>query len=104
MATLTIKDTDHTTSDPDEIRAFLDRFGIWYQRFEDLEELPEGATDEEILAAYEAPIQAQKESGGYVTADVINIVPTIPNLDVMLAKFEREHWHEEDEVRFIVKG
>jgi 1,2-dihydroxy-3-keto-5-methylthiopentene dioxygenase len=28
----------------------------------------------------------------------------MPNLDVMLNKFNREHWHEEDEIRFIVKG
>ena len=27
-----------------------------------------------------------------------------PNLDAMLAKFSREHWHDEDEVRFIVEG
>ena len=104
MATLTIKDSNHTTSDPAEIVEFLDQFGIWYQRFEDLEQVPDGASDDAILAAYDAPIQAQMESGGYVTADVINIVPTIPNLDAMLAKFEKEHWHDEDEVRFIVKG
>src|SRR5205809_519963 len=27
---------------------------------------------------------------------------TTPNLDVMLAKFTREHWHDEDEMRVIV--
>ena len=27
-----------------------------------------------------------------------------PNLDVMLAKFNKEHWHDEDEVRFIIEG
>ena len=27
-----------------------------------------------------------------------------PNLDTMLAKFSVEHWHDEDEVRFIVRG
>jgi 1,2-dihydroxy-3-keto-5-methylthiopentene dioxygenase len=35
---------------------------------------------------------------------VINIVPTTPGLDEMLGKFSKEHWHDEDEVRFIVKG
>jgi len=37
-------------------------------------------------------------------ADVINIVPETPNLEPMLQKFRPEHWHDEDEVRFIVKG
>ena len=105
MATLNIKDNnDRTTSDPAEISAFLEPLGIWYRRFDGLADVSEDASDEEILAAYDEPIQEQKASGGYVTADVINIVPTIPNLDVLLAKFEREHWHNEDEVRFIVKG
>jgi enolase-phosphatase E1 len=39
-----------------------------------------------------------------VTADVIDVRPETPNLDAMLAKFSREHWHDEDEVRFILEG
>ena len=43
-------------------------------------------------------------NGGYVTADVIDVNPTTPGLDEMLAKFDREHWQDEDEVRFIIAG
>jgi 1,2-dihydroxy-3-keto-5-methylthiopentene dioxygenase len=39
-----------------------------------------------------------------VTADVVNVNPQTPGLDAMLAKFSREHWHDEDEVRFIIHG
>jgi 1,2-dihydroxy-3-keto-5-methylthiopentene dioxygenase len=39
-----------------------------------------------------------------VTADVIDVSPSTPGLDAMLAKFNREHWHDEDEVRFIIAG
>ena len=39
-----------------------------------------------------------------MTADVIDVKPETPNLDAMLAKFSREHWHDEDEVRFIIEG
>ena len=104
MATLTIRDEDRTITDVDEIRAFLDGFGIWYRRFEGGDELGPDASNEAILAAYDAPIQALMREGGYVTADVINITPDIPNLEVMLARFDKEHWHDEDEVRFIVGG
>ena len=45
-----------------------------------------------------------KARGGYVTADVIDVTADTPNLDTMLAKFNREHWHDEDEVRFIIAG
>ena len=41
---------------------------------------------------------------GYVTADVIDVKPETANLEAMLAKFSREHWHDEDEVRFIIHG
>ena len=57
-----------------------------------------------MLDAYAQQIDALKARGGYVTADVIDVKPDTPNLDVMLAKFNREHWHDEDEVRFILEG
>lgn len=104
MANVTIPEQDRTLTDVDEIRDFLAEFGIWYRRFEGSDDLSDDATNDEILAAYAEPINQLKAEGGYVTADVINIVPTTPNLETMLAKFDKEHWHDEDEVRFIVKG
>ncbi len=104
MATINIRDEDRVLDEPDAISKFLSPFGIWYRRFEGSDLLDESATHEEILAAYEAPIAELKAEGGYVTADVIDIEPTTPNLDAMLAKFSVEHWHDEDEVRFIVEG
>jgi 1,2-dihydroxy-3-keto-5-methylthiopentene dioxygenase len=56
------------------------------------------------LATYAAEIERLKASAGYLTADVVNLAPTTPNLEIMLDKFNREHWHDEDEVRFIVNG
>lgn len=104
MASITIPSEDRTLDQPREITEFLGRFGIWYRRYEGDVGSLEGCSNEEILAAFAEPIQALKEEGGFVTADVINITPEIPNLDVMLAKFDKEHWHDEDEVRFIVEG
>jgi len=39
-----------------------------------------------------------------VTADVIDVKPDTPGLDTMLAKFNIEHRHDEDEVRYIIAG
>jgi 1,2-dihydroxy-3-keto-5-methylthiopentene dioxygenase len=104
MATVTLRDENRILEDPAEISAFLAPFGIWYRRFEGSDQLPENATDPEILDAYREPIELLKAEGGYVTADVINVKPETPGLDAMLNKFNKEHWHDEDEVRFIVKG
>lgn len=104
MATVTLRDKNRSMTDAEEISAFLAPFGIWYRRFEGTDRLPENPTDEEILAAYAEPIAKLKAEGGYVTADVINVRPETPGLDAMLNRFNREHWHDEDEVRFIVHG
>ena len=104
MATVTLRDENRVLEDPAEISAFLAPFGIWYRRFEGTDQLPENPTDQEILEAYREPIERLKAEGGYVTADVINVKPETPGLDAMLNKFNKEHWHDEDEVRFIVHG
>ncbi|HTQ78954.1 MAG TPA: cupin domain-containing protein, partial [Thermoanaerobaculia bacterium] len=104
MAIVTLRDSNETLKEASEISAFLQPFGIWYRRFEGSDQLPEDANDAEILAAYEEPIAALKAEGGYVTADVINVNPGVPGLDAMLNRFNKEHWHDEDEVRFIVHG
>ena len=62
------------------------------------------ATNEEILDAYAPEIERLKKEGGFLTADVINVNPETPGLDDMLAKFDKEHTHDEDEVRFTVEG
>jgi 1,2-dihydroxy-3-keto-5-methylthiopentene dioxygenase len=86
------------------VRDALAAIGIQFERWEPAHPAAEGAAPEEVLAAYAAEIEALKRSGGYVTADVIDVSPRTPGLEAMLAKFNREHWHDEDEVRFIIKG
>lgn len=104
MARLNIREDQRVLDDAAEIQEFLGRYGIWYRKFEGSDDLPEDADNEMILEAYAGPIEKLKTEGGYVTADVINVKPDTPGLDVMLAKFSAEHWHTEDEVRFIVHG
>ena len=88
----------------DQVTAFLAARGIEYERWTPDHEVPADATAELLLAAYSREIETLKARGGYQTADVIDVHPAVPNLDAMLAKFNREHWHDEDEVRFIVEG
>lgn len=104
MALLTIPKMSQTFSESKEVAAYLAEIGIDYERWDNIAELGPDASDDAILAFYSDEIEALKAKGGYVTADVINIVPTTPGLDAMLDKFNKEHWHDEDEVRFIVKG
>jgi 1,2-dihydroxy-3-keto-5-methylthiopentene dioxygenase len=91
-------------TDRQQVADFLAQHGIDYERWTPEHDVAADAPAETILAAYAPEIDALKARGGYVTADVIDVRPETPNLDMMLAKFSREHWHDEDEVRFIVEG
>ena len=104
MATLRIPDENRTITAPEEVRAYLAGIGIDYERWEPAHEVAAGAPAEEILAAYAPEIERLKKQGGFVTADVIDVHAQTPGLEAMLNKFNSEHWHDEDEVRFIIEG
>jgi 1,2-dihydroxy-3-keto-5-methylthiopentene dioxygenase len=104
MAVVRIPQQARTLISRDEITGHLASIGIDYERWEPKGSVAPTSSPEEILDAYSQEIDRLKERGGYVKVDVITVTPAIPNLDTMLAKFSREHWHDEDEVRFIVQG
>ena len=104
MATINIPDQNKTLTKVDAMRDFLAPFGIWYEKWDVAGRIGSDATNEEILTAYEPEIDRLKQQGGFVTADVINVCGETPNLDEMLNKFNKEHTHSEDEVRFTVSG
>jgi 1,2-dihydroxy-3-keto-5-methylthiopentene dioxygenase len=104
MAIVRIQKENREITDVEEIRAYLAPHGIWYEKWDVEGRIGADATNEEILTAYAPEIERLKARGGFVTADVINVDPQTPNLDAMLNKFNKEHTHSEDEVRFTVRG
>jgi 1,2-dihydroxy-3-keto-5-methylthiopentene dioxygenase len=104
VAVVRIPQESRTVEQPEQVRNYLATIGIEYERWPSDGKLPPNASAEEILNAYGEQIDQLKARGGYVTADVIDVNPETPNLDAMLAKFSIEHWHDEDEVRYIVAG
>ena len=104
MAVVTILNEDKTFTGTEEIASALAGHGIDYELWTPSHPIADNAPPDEILLAYSREIEALKQLGGYVTADVIDVNPETPGLDAMLAKFNREHWHDEDEVRFTIAG
>ena len=103
MAVLRFPETNQTIRNEQEIRAALAQAGIDYERW-NLDRVPPDCSADLVLDAYRAEIDEMKQRGGYVTADVIDVTPETPNLEAMLARFDKEHTHSEDEVRFILAG
>jgi 1,2-dihydroxy-3-keto-5-methylthiopentene dioxygenase len=104
MALVTIPSESRELRDAAEIRAFLEPFGICFEQWPVAGRVTETSTNDEILTAYAPEIERLKVAGNFVTADVINVNPETPNLDTMLNKFNKEHTHSEDEVRFTIRG
>jgi 1,2-dihydroxy-3-keto-5-methylthiopentene dioxygenase len=62
------------------------------------------AAKEQVLVGVDRYFEPLKASDGYTCRDLVVLHPDVPNLDVMLAKFDKIHTHADDEVRYIVDG
>ncbi len=108
MSTLTIYDARGEElarhADPAAIREALAPIGVGFERWTADRELPPGAGQDEVLAAYARDVARLKEAHGFVTADVIRMHPEHPDRAALRAKFLSEHTHADPEVRFFVEG
>lgn len=97
------------TRDSAEISARLAPFGITLENW-DTVELPAGAGQDEVLAAYRAEVDRVAKEGPYPLVDVVRLAPDDSDpqwqakADGARTKFLDEHTHDEDEVRFFVEG
>ncbi|KGA95701.1 acireductone dioxygenase [Alkalihalobacillus alcalophilus ATCC 27647 = CGMCC 1.3604] len=111
MATLRFHDNDERLRG-DELVSYLEEQGVIYEKW-GTDNLPEHLVEnftltdenkEEILKVYKREIADISARRGYLTADVISLSDSTPNLDELLKNFLNEHHHTDDEVRFIVSG
>ena len=111
MAILRYRQTKHVVSDQPGVEKTLGKVGVVYERW-GTARLPANLASrslsdgekQQVLTAFDPDIARLKRERGYKTADVVTLYPDTPNLDVMLAKFDKKHLHTDDEVRFVVQG
>lgn len=72
----------------------------------DLLKQPQLNEDEknQVLTDLDRYFESLQQTAGYLSRDLIVLHPETPNLDVLLAKFERVHTHADNEVRYIIDG
>jgi 1,2-dihydroxy-3-keto-5-methylthiopentene dioxygenase len=110
MTRLTIySETNHqqalaTYSDSDAIATELAKVNIKFERWQANQEIADDADNETILEAYRQDIDRLIEETGYQTFDVISINENHPQKKELRQKFLAEHIHEDDEIRFFIKG
>ena len=67
------------TRDFETIRRELDAVGIRFERWEARQPLKPGASQAEILEAYQDSVERLKKERGFKTADVLSMVPDHPD-------------------------
>ncbi|NJK88790.1 MAG: cupin domain-containing protein [Myxococcales bacterium] len=110
----TLQSRLRTTQDVDTIRATLAdlRIDLAVWSVGDHPELrallARPALDEaekaQVLHHLDHRFEELKASAGYTSRDLIVLHREVPNLEELLAKFDKCHTHDDDEVRYIVDG
>lgn len=91
--------TDHA-----DIERELGRVGVRFEQWEASKPVVPGASQDEVIAAYQSDIDRLMREEGYQAVDVISLKPDNPDRTAFRRKFLNEHTHSEDEVRFFVAG
>lgn len=97
------------TTDETVIADELKQFGVRFERWPVVEDLPAEPTSDEVLAAYEPYVQRVVENEGYVLVDALHMTPKDTDEWRETAaqarqKFLNEHTHDDDEDRFFARG
>jgi 1,2-dihydroxy-3-keto-5-methylthiopentene dioxygenase len=111
MATI-LTQSQETISGPEAVKSFLESKGIEYRHWTTGPESQPlldkiglaDAEKEELLSTLDHRFQELKNQYGYETRDLIVLHPEVPGLPDMLSKFDKMHYHTDDEVRYIVDG
>ncbi|MCB1156801.1 MAG: acireductone dioxygenase [Leptospiraceae bacterium] len=111
MATIVQKGKPEIT-EKSAVKAFLKDRGVEYDHWP----VPESANiltgkqvlsdseKEELLGHVNQYFLELQTKFGYRTRDLVVLHPEVPGLDEMLAKFDKVHFHSDDEVRYIIDG
>ncbi len=88
----------------DDITATLAEQGVRFDRWQATAKLQPGASDEELVAAYQGPIDQLMTARGYLGVQVTSVSSEqSPHAEPHAGLFEEQHF-DEDLVRFFVAG
>jgi 1,2-dihydroxy-3-keto-5-methylthiopentene dioxygenase len=88
----------------DDIASTLAEQGVRFDRWQAATKLQPGASPEEIIGAYQAPIDELMTERGYINVDVVSQTSDHPQSTELRAGLLKEQSYSEDVVRFFVAG
>ncbi|AUM71180.1 acireductone dioxygenase [Pseudomonas fluorescens] len=88
----------------EDIAATLAEQGVRFDRWEATAKIQPGASEEDIIAAYQAQIDGVMTERGYVAVDVVSVSSDHTEQVEPQAELLEERRHNQDEARFFVTG
>lgn len=112
MAIIRIENSWETFSKPDDIRRFLKEHNVTYEywptpaRIQPLIDAPtlSNADKETVKNAYADHLERLAHEEGFIQTDIVVLNPQTPKINELLRKFDKEHYHTDNEVRYIFGG
>ncbi|MCE9501320.1 MAG: cupin domain-containing protein [Leptospira sp.] len=112
MAYIVQKKGSPEIKDNSEVKKFLNSRGIDYEHWDTpasansllSKDTLNDAEKEELLGKLDNRFEELKSKFGYRTRDLVVLHPGVPGIKDMLAKFDKVHYHTDEEVRYIVDG
>lgn len=112
MAEIVFENPTKNIKEPEKVREFLSKRGVDYRHWltkPNIEFLLDkshlnDSEKEELLLGLQNRFEELSKEYGYKSRDLIVLHPDLPGLDDLLAKFDKMHYHSDDEVRYIVDG
>jgi 1,2-dihydroxy-3-keto-5-methylthiopentene dioxygenase len=109
MSTLSIYNEDGQATgapitDFSTIANTLGDLGVQFERWEANQPLSDDAGQDEVLAAYDSPINKLNKQYQFQSVDVVALRPDNPQKVEFRQKFLAEHTHADFEIRFFVDG
>ncbi|MDX1959780.1 MAG: cupin domain-containing protein [Leptospiraceae bacterium] len=112
MATIVRKKSLGNISSVEEVKNFLAENNITYDFWEvpassnpfTSKETLNDLEKEELLQTLNHRFEYLKQKEGYQTRDLVVLHPNVPGIKDMLAKFDKVHYHTDEEVRYIIDG
>lgn len=113
MATVRVQHPQESTLTGESALQFLKSQDIGYEQW-DVSQVPPHLVrfdkqnqeqQQELLQVWQSDLERLMKENDYQTADILAVSDeTVPNLDQLLERFRPEHYHSEDEVRFVIAG
>jgi 1,2-dihydroxy-3-keto-5-methylthiopentene dioxygenase len=96
--------TFELTEDHAAITAALGALGARFERWSTGTALAADASQEDVIAAYQADVDRIMAESGFQSVDVIGLYPEHPKKTELRQQFLEEHIHDDFEIRFFIEG